>query len=152
MPNILNDFSIVILIPLFVGIVTQLTKFVIYSFKHDFKWHYIMTHGHMPSAHSAFAISVLITTAYVEGTGSGAFVVAIALGFLILDDALRLRMYLGDQGRYLNMLVKTLVDETKLKRKDFPRLKERIGHRKLEVIVGLSYGAILTYIFIQWLS
>lgn len=152
MSNVFNDFSIIILIPLFVGIITQLTKFVIYSFKHGFKWHYIMTHGHMPSAHSAFAISVLITTAYVEGVGSGTFVVAIALGFLILDDALRLRMYLGDQGRYLNMLVKTLVDETNLKKKDFPRLKERIGHRKLEVIVGLSYGAVLTYTFIQWLS
>jgi len=152
MPNFFNNFSIIILIPLFVGITTQLTKFVIYSSKHGFKWHYILTHGHMPSAHSAFAISVLLTTAYVDGIGSGSFVVAIALGFLILDDALRLRMYLGDQGRYLNMLVKNLVEETSLEKKDFPKLKERIGHKKKEVIVGLLYGATLSCAFIMLFS
>lgn len=152
MLHISNDLSIIIFTPLLVGIITQLTKFTLYSFKHGFKWHYILTHGHMPSAHSAFAISVLITTAFVDGVGSGSFVVAMALGFLILDDALRLRMYLGDQGRYLNMLVKNLVEETNLEKKDFPRLKERIGHHKSEVAVGLVYGAVLTWTFIMWLG
>jgi acid phosphatase family membrane protein YuiD len=148
-----SEFSPIILIPLLVGVITQLTKFILFSFENGLKWHYIMTHGHMPSAHSAFAISVLITTAYVDGLNSGSFVVAMALGFLILDDALRLRMYLGDQGRYLNMLVKNLMEETDLiNQKDFPRLKERIGHHKSEVAVGLIYGAVLTWLFILWLS
>ena len=148
-----ENISIIIFVPLFVGIITQLTKFIIFSRKHGLKWDYILTHGHMPSAHSAFAISVLMTTAFVDGVNSGSFVVAMALGFLILDDALRLRMYLGDQGRYLNMLVKNLMEETDLiNQKDFPRLKERIGHHKSEVAVGLVYGAILTYLFILWLG
>jgi len=149
----LSNSSIIIFTPLFVGIITQLTKFILFSLKHGWRWNYILTHGHMPSAHSAFAISVLITTAFVDGVSSGSFVVAMALGFLILDDALRLRMYLGDQGRYLNMLVKNLMEETDLiNQKDFPRLKERIGHHKSEVAVGLIYGAILTYLFILWLG
>ena len=152
MPIITDNFSIIIFTPLLVGIITQLTKFALYSFKHGLKWQYIMTHGHMPSAHSSFAISVLMTTAFVEGINSGSFVVAMALGFLILDDALRLRMYLGDQGRYLNMLVKNLVEESALEKKDFPRLKERIGHHKSEVAVGLIYGAVLTYLFITLFS
>ncbi len=147
-----NEISLVVLIPLLVGITTQLTKFVLFSFKHGLKWQYLMTHGHMPSAHSAFAISVLMTTAYVDGVNSGSFVVAMALGFLILDDALRLRMYLGDQGRYLNMLVKNLMEEALVDKKDFPRLKERIGHHKSEVAVGLLYGALLTYGFLLWLK
>ncbi len=151
MPDI-NDFSMIILTPVFVGVITQLTKFILFSINNGWKWNYILTHGHMPSAHSAFAISVLITTAFVDGITSGSFVVAMALGFLILDDALRLRMYLGDQGRYLNMLVKNLVEETRLEKKDFPRLKERIGHHKSEVAVGLIYGAILTWIFILWIG
>ncbi len=145
----LHSLSPVVFIPILVGVITQLTKFVLFSFKHGIKWNYLLTHGHMPSAHSAFAISVLMTTIYVDGVNSGSFVVATALGFLILDDALRLRMYLGDQGRYLNMLVKNLVEETKLEKKDFPRLKERIGHHKSEVIVGLIYGAILTAAFLK---
>ena len=149
----LDNISAVVFIPLLVGTITQLTKFVLFSFKHGWKWNYILTHGHMPSAHSAFAISVLMTTAFVDGISSGSFVVAMALGFLILDDALRLRMYLGDQGRYLNMLVKNLMEETNLiNKKDFPRLKERIGHHKSEVAVGLLYGGILTYLFILWLG
>ena len=148
----LNNFSIIIFIPIFVGTITQLTKFFIFSLEHGLKWNYILTHGHMPSAHSAFAISVLMTTIYVDGINSGSFVVAMALGFLILDDALRLRMYLGDQGRYLNMLVKNLVEETKLEKKDFPRLKERIGHHKSEVVVGLIYGMLLTAFFLKWLG
>jgi len=152
MSSIFNDFSIIILTPVFVGIITQITKFIIFSIKHGIKWRYLFTHGHMPSAHSAFAISILITTACVDGVSSGSFVTAMALGFLILDDALRLRMYLGDQGRYLNMLVKNLVEETSLEKKDFPKLKERIGHKKKEVIVGLLYGAALSCLFIILLS
>ena len=148
----LNGISLIVFIPLLVGIITQLTKFIIFSYKHGLKWNYILTHGHMPSAHSAFAISVLMTTAFVDGVNSGSFVVAMALGFLILDDALRLRMYLGDQGRYLNMLTKNLMEEVDLNVKKFPRLKERIGHHKLEVVVGLIYGAILTWGLLIWLG
>ncbi len=151
MPN-LNEISLIVFIPLLVGIITQLTKFIIFSYKHGLKWNYILTHGHMPSAHSAFAVSVLMTTAFVDGINSGSFVVAMALGFLILDDALRLRMYLGDQGRYLNMLTKNLIEEVDLNVKKLPRLKERIGHHKSEVVVGLIYGAILTWGFLVWLG
>jgi len=147
-----STVSLIVFIPLFVGITTQLTKFIIFSYKHGLKWNYILTHGHMPSAHSAFAISVLMTTAFVDGVNSGSFVVAMALGFLILDDALRLRMYLGDQGRYLNMLTKNLMEEVDLNVKKFPRLKERIGHHKSEVVVGLIYGAILTWGLLIWLG
>jgi acid phosphatase family membrane protein YuiD len=45
------------------------------------------------------------------------------------------------------------MEETDLiNQKDFPRLKERIGHHKSEVAVGLIYGAVLTWLFILWLS
>ncbi len=106
----------------------------------------------MPSAHSAFAASTVITTATVEGVNSGAFIVAMALAFLIIDDALRLRMYLGEQSRYLNMLTKSLSKKIGLNTKKFPRLKERIGHHKSEVVVGLIYGTILTYLLTPWLN
>lgn len=55
-------------------------------------------------------------------------------------------MHLGDQGRYLNMLVEQLdVDEKK-----FPRLKERTGHRVSEVVVGAILGVAFSALFI-WL-
>ncbi|NTV41170.1 MAG: divergent PAP2 family protein [Candidatus Moranbacteria bacterium] len=135
----------VFVIPIAVGIIVQTIKFIIYSLKHGWDVHYIFTHGHMPSAHTAFAISIITSVGYFEGINDGSFAVAIALAFLIIDDATRLRMHLGDQGRYLNMLIEQLnIDTDK-----YPRLKERTGHRISEVIVGALLGFLLTVLFIQ---
>ena len=138
----------IIMVPIIVGVIIQAIKFVLYSLKHGWDWHYILTHGHMPSAHTAFAVSLLISIGHYEGVHSGAFAVAFALAFLIIDDAARLRMYMGDQGRYLNMLVSQLhVDASQ-----FPRLKERMGHRISEVIVGGILGFLLTIVLINILG
>ena len=138
----------VFLIPVSVAIIVQAIKFVLYSLKHGWDIRYAFTHGHMPSAHTAFAISLLTSIGYFEGVHDGTFAVAFALAFLIIDDAARLRMYLGDQGRYLNMLIEQLdVDSKK-----FPRLKERTGHRISEIVVGALLGFLLTIIFIKLLT
>lgn len=144
-PNQFFQEHAVFLIPIIVSVITQIMKFVMYSMKHGWKLEYIATHGHMPSAHTAFAISLLTSIGYYEGIGSGAFAVAVAIAFLIIDDAVRLRMYLGDQGRYLNTLIQTL----KLSSSEFPRLKERVGHRTSEVIVGGFIGFFLSTILIR---
>lgn len=130
----------VFIIPILVGIIVQAIKFVLYSLKHGWDIRYAFTHGHMPSAHTAFAFSLITSIGHYEGIHTGTFAVAMALAFLILDDATRLRMTLGDQGRYLNMLIGQLnIDE-----KDYPRLKERMGHRISEVIVGAILGLLMT--------
>jgi len=55
---------------------------------------------------------------------------------------------MGDQGRYLNMLIRQLnVNEDQ-----FPRLKERVGHQVSEVIIGGIYGVFLTFFFIYILG
>ncbi len=135
----------IFIIPILVSVITQLVKFVMFGLKHGWKLEYIATHGHMPSSHTAFAISLLTSIGYYEGVGSGAFAVAVAVAFLIIDDAVRLRMYLGDQGRYLNTLVQTLG----LSAEQFPRLKERVGHRTSEVLVGGFVGFFLSTILIR---
>jgi uncharacterized protein len=131
----LRDYNMII-VPLIVGLFVQVLKFIIYSAKHGLKWEYLFTHGHMPSAHTAFVVSAITSIGYYAGTTSSAFALAVIFAIIIIDDALRLRMYLGDQGRYLNMLINELpVDKRK-----FPRLKERIGHRLSEVIIGGIIG------------
>ena len=135
----------VFIIPILSGILVQIIKFIIYSIKHGFDIRYAFTHGHMPCAHTAFAVSLVTSVGYFDGTHTGAFAVAFALAFVIIDDAARIRMYMGDQGRYLNMLVEQLdIDESK-----FPRLKERMGHRVSEVIVGAILGIVFTIILIK---
>jgi acid phosphatase family membrane protein YuiD len=138
----------VFLIPVSIAIIVQTIKFILYSIKHGWDIHYALTHGHMPSAHTAFAISLLTSIGIYEGVHTGTFAVAFALAFIIIDDAARLRMYLGDQGRYLNMLIEQLdIDEKK-----FPRLKERTGHRISEIIIGGILGFVLTVLFASLLS
>ncbi len=137
-----------ILIPVLVGGITQVTKFSIFTYKHGFKWDHLFTHGHMPSTHSAFVAALVVTAGRTAGFDSGVFLIAFSLSIIIIDDALRLRMYLGDQGRYLNMLVQSL----KMDSKDFPKLKERIGHRSSEVLVGILYGIILANLFFYLFS
>jgi len=133
-------------IPLIVMSLAQLTKFALFSIKSgSIRWNYIMTHGHMPSAHSALATSLVTTIGYSEGIGSGEFIIAVVLALIILDDALRIRMYLGDQGRFLNMLTHTL----NLDPKQYPRLKEHVGHRVSEVLCGILFGFVISWLLIQ---
>jgi len=138
---------LVFLIPITVGILTQMIKFTLYTFKHGWNIEYAFTHGHMPSAHTSLVISLLVTMAKFEGVNSSAFALSAVLSFIVIDDAARIRMYLGDQGRYLNMLVDQLkgeIDESK-----FPRLKERVGHRVSEILGGAFIGFFLTLFFIS---
>lgn len=135
----------VFIIPILVSLIVQAIKFVLYSLKHGWDIRYAFTHGHMPSAHTALAVSLVTSVGFYEGIGDASFAIAIVLAFIIIDDAARLRMHLGDQGRYLNMLIEQLdIDEKK-----FPRLKERTGHRISEIIVGAILGLALTFIFIK---
>jgi hypothetical protein len=143
----LSQYNIFI-IPVIVGLIAQLTKYVLYSLKYGWSFEYAFTHGHMPSAHTAFALSLLTSVGYYEGISTGTFAVAVVIGFIIIDDAVRLRVYMGDQGRYLNRLVEELhIDENQ-----FPRLKERIGHKISEVIFGGIYGFLLTLFLIKILA
>lgn len=138
------------LVPIFVGIIVQMIKFVLYSLKHGWDIRYAFTHGHMPSAHTALAISLVTSVGYFEGIQDATFAVSIVLAFIIIDDAARLRMHLGDQGRYLNMLVQELTQQLNINEKQYPRLKERTGHRVSEVIVGGLLGFFLSVLLI-WL-
>jgi hypothetical protein len=136
------------LIPAVVGGIVQMTKFVVYSIKHGWDFHYAMTHGHMPSAHTGFIVSLVTSVGFYAGVHTGAFAVAMALAIIVIDDAARLRMYMGDQGRYLNMLIRQL----NVNEEQFPRLKERMGHRVSEVIVGGIYGFLLTILLVNLLA
>lgn len=134
----------VFIIPIIVVFITQATKFLIYTIKHGWDIHYALTHGHMPSAHTAFVISLLTSVGFYEGVASGSFAVSVVLTLIVIDDSMRVRAYMGDQGRYLNRLVERMHIEEKL-----PRLKEHVGHRLSEVIVGGIFGFTLTMILIQ---
>ena len=126
------------ILPITTWVFILLIKIVIYSVKHG--WDLPNTlkhvgHGHMPSAHTGFIVSLVTAVGYYQGIDSAAFAVAFVLAIITIDDAVRLRMYMGDQGRYLNKIIENLRLEEK-----YPKLKERMGHRIREVIAGGLIG------------
>lgn len=128
-------------IPLIVMFCAQTLKFLRLAIKYGTRWENLFEPGHFPSAHSAFVTSLVITVGYREGVHTAAFAVALCFAFITIYDAMRVRMHIGTQGRLINRLVKHLPD---ISDKDFPRLKEHVGHSVTEVIGGVAIGIVLT--------
>lgn len=131
------------LVPILVGIITEGIKFANYCRKHGWDLRYSIAYGHMPSAHTAFVSSLVTTVALIDGFTKTSFAIALTLAIIVVFDALRLRVYMGEHARYLNNLTK----ELKLDESNFPRLKERVGHKPEEVAVGALVGIFLTLLF-----
>jgi len=138
----------VFIIPLIVLLLVRIIKFITFYLRHgrDFKYalSHGMTYGHMPSVHSALMISMVTSVGYFEGLNSGSFTIALIIAILTIDDATRLRVYMGEHSRYINMLT----DKLNVNEIDYPRLKERMGHKPMEALVGGILGFVLTIIFI----
>jgi uncharacterized protein len=138
------------ILPITTWVLILLIKIVLYSLKHGWNLRNTLEHvghGHMPSAHTGFIVSLVTAVGYYNGIDSAAFAVAFVLAIIVVDDAVRLRMYMGDQGRYLNKIVENLHMEEK-----YPKLKERMGHRIREVIVGGLIGFAFTLILAKLLG
>lgn len=132
------------LIPIAIGLIAQISKRFFNK-----KWMSEMEIGHvhlpryggMPSAHAAFVFSLATVIALVDGISSGTFAIAAAAIILILDDALRMRIFLGRHGAALRDLIKKLPTKDQ---ETFPHLETRLGHKPVEVIAGALLGILLT--------
>lgn len=134
------------IIPIVVGIFTQLLKPFLnrdWRAEHQGRMEVLPQYGGMPSAHTAFATSLATIVSLVDGINSITFAIAICVMIFILDDALRLRVFLGRFGVAIRRLVKILPEE---ERKNLPHIEGRIGHRVSEVIVGAFVGIFLTIV------
>jgi acid phosphatase family membrane protein YuiD len=131
------------LIPIAVGLITEGMKFLNYIRKYGWNINYSIAYGHMPSAHTAYVLSLVTTMWIFEGYNSSAFAIALIMAIIVIMDALRLRVYMGQYAQHINSIVKHL----NLDEKEFPILKERVGHKPEEVVVGALCGVVLTFIF-----
>lgn len=131
-------------IPILVGLITQFSK-RFFNRGWNAEMSEINSHlphyGGMPSAHTAFAFSLLTVVASQDGVHSTTFAIATVLAIIILDDALRMRIFLGRHGQALHQLIQKLPsNEQNL----FPLLETKLGHRPIEALVGAVVGVILT--------
>jgi acid phosphatase family membrane protein YuiD len=99
----------------------------------------------MPSAHTAFAFSIATVVLYVDGLFSVSFVIAAAVVIFIIDDALRMRVFLGRQAETLHVLVHKL---SKKEQRNTPHLETRLGHTFAEVVTGAVVGVVLSFLIL----
>jgi acid phosphatase family membrane protein YuiD len=146
MPNLFHGEMF--LIPIAVGVLAEIVKFLNFARKYGWNWRYSIAYGHMPSAHTAFVTSTVTTIGFYEGINSPAFALALILAIIVIMDALRLRVYMGQHAQYINNLIHKL----NFSEEEFPRLKERVGHKPEEVVIGAIFGILLTtFILSVWM-
>ena len=128
--------------------IAQLTK-MLCSFcrtrKLDFS--YLVSTGGMPSAHSAFTMGTATAIGLVSGFDSTVFIAALALATITMFDASTVRKAAGLQARLLNEMLDELFKEHHLSER---KLKELLGHTRLEVLMGAIVGILSAVIVISY--
>ncbi len=125
-------------------LVAQCTKMVcgfIETKRLDF--HYLVSTGGMPSAHSASICGLATSVGMLEGFGSPVFVMSLAFALLTMFDASTVRRAAGLQATLLNQIVDELFKEHHLSEK---KLAELLGHTRLEVFMGATVGILTAMI------
>ncbi len=134
------------LVPIFVGLATQAMKPLLnkgWAEHYRYEIKFLPRYGGMPSAHTSFAFSIATVVAMSEGLNSAMFAIAVVVVIFILDDALRMRIFLGRHGQSLIRLISKLPKEERVK---YPHLETQLGHKPKEVAAGAVVGTVLTII------
>lgn len=101
--------------------------------------------GGMPSAHSAFVVSIAMQLGFRNGFNSDIFILALALSMIVVYDAMNVRRSVGLQGVALNQMIEYIQDESDSK--EIKTLKVVLGHTPSQVFFGILLGVIHVYIF-----
>lgn len=88
--------------------------------------------GGLPSNHTAVVSATAILIGLREGVTTPLFALAVTLAIIVMLDALHLRREVGAHAAALNHLLGSDVKRS--------RLREHIGHQRLEVVGGLLVG------------
>jgi len=110
---------------------------------------YMVSTGGMPSAHSAMASALATSIGLCEGFDTTIFALGCAFAIVVMFDAQSVRKAAGEQAALLNQIVDELLREHRLSE---TKLKELLGHTRLEVLMGLFTGiatALASYRFIH---
>ena len=157
MMTILNNYPLVAaMLAIFIS---QLTKVPVnYFFHHRLDFNLIFATGGMPSSHSA-GVTALITAIIVEyGWNSPLTAISLTFGILVMFDSMGVRRQSGEHGIIINQLIADIQMLTRstpiVEENDSENTSERqsmhstefLGHKPIEVVLGLIYGIILALV------
>lgn len=134
----------VLVIPFLVLIITQIFKTIYFSIKNKkLDLFTLLTTGGLPSSHSALVSSLATVVLKVNGAGSAEFAIAVILAIIVMYDASGIRKAAGEHAKILNEMME---EKEYYSSKEYKKLKELLGHTKLEVFIGLLTGIFLTIV------
>ena len=118
----------------------QVSKAILYMiiYKH-FDWTRLIGDGGMPSAHSATVVAAAVACAITQGVNTAVFAVSLIFAAITCHDAMNSRREIGKHSVVLNELISKIEQEEPLE----VVLKEFVGHTPLQVLVGMSIGAVI---------
>lgn len=119
-------------------LIAQMIKMIICLVKSrrlDFR--YLVSTGGMPSAHTALVSALTTAIVLTEGFDSPSFAISMIFAGVVMFDAQTVRAAAGRQARLLNQIVDELFKEHHLSEN---KLKELLGHTRLEVLFGMLTG------------
>ena len=136
-----------ITIPLITLVLCQIIKFGIESIKSKkLKWGRLFNgSGGMPSSHASFSTSITMLMGLNFGFDSPFFALPLVFTLIVAYDAMGLRWESGKQAEAINLIFDSFVKGKP--KKGFKRLKEQLGHKPLEVIVGVILATTVALIF-----
>jgi len=137
-----------IFIPMISLIICQIIKFTMESLKYkSLEWNRLINGaGGMPSAHASFSFALTAIIGFDNGISSPMFAVALIFSMIVCYDAMGIRFESGKQAEIINDLAE-IVEKEKRHRITFEHLKEQLGHKPFEVIMGIILGTIVAMIF-----
>ena len=128
-------------------IICQLIKFIVESIENR-KLNFARLFngcGGMPSSHTTFASSITMLIGFKLGFDNVLFSLGLVFTFIVSYDAMGVRLESEKQAEAINMIFdKFLKGKAK---QGFTKLKEELGHKPLEVLVGLFLGTLMGFIF-----
>lgn len=135
----------IIVITITALVLAQLLKFVIHSLvKKTIDEKILFSTGGMPSSHSAI-VTALTTSIYLfDGLGYP-FVISLILMLIVTHDSSGVRYEASKHARDINIIKAklNLIENIETEEK---KLKESLGHRPREVVVGMIFGAVCAII------
>ena len=137
-----------IFIPMISLIICQIIKFTMESLKYrSLEWNRLVNGaGGMPSAHASFSFALTTIIGYDLGVSSPMFGLSLIFSMIVCYDAMGIRFESGKQAEIINDLAE-IVEKEKRHRITFEHLKEQLGHKPLEVMMGILLGTVVSTIF-----
>lgn len=99
--------------------------------------------GGMPSSHAAMMSALVVMVGRVQSVSSPAFAISVVVTAIVMYDAAGVRWHAGQQAKVINRMVEKLDKEHEEKPE---KLKEVLGHRPFEVLMGVLLGILIGFL------